>query len=133
MSGMNDERDMTSLVYRPFPSTSGGLSDSPRTGVGERESSRSIAAGLEQRLAELTEGAITYRSLARQYLRTAQKFVTAARNASGKSGRVGYEAHLGEARKAHDQARKCLGFARLLQKRAECLAIIGGRSTTKME
>jgi hypothetical protein len=80
---------------------------------------------LAERLAELTEAAISSRSLARQYLRTARRFVVAAREARRSYDSVYYEAHLGEARRAHEQARKCLSFARLCQSRAECLAIIG--------
>jgi hypothetical protein len=80
---------------------------------------------LAERLAELTEAAISSRSLARQYLRTAQRLVGAARQARRGHDSEYYETHLGEARRAHEQARKCLSFARLCQSRAECLAIIG--------
>jgi hypothetical protein len=86
---------------------------------------RWVGVGLAERLAELTEAAITSRSLARQYLRTARRFVGAARQARRGHDGAYYEAHLQEARKAHEQARKCLSFARLCQSRAECLAIIG--------
>lgn len=96
-----------------------------RTSSTEVGGGRWVGIGLAERLAELTEAAITSRSLARQYLRTAQRFVGAARTACRSDDRASYEAHLQEVRKAHEQARKCLSFARLCQSRAECLAIIG--------
>jgi hypothetical protein len=82
--------------------------------------------GLACRLAELMEGAITSQTLARQYYRVAHRFLTAAREARHKLARSTYEAHLREARKAHEQARKCLRFACLCRQRAQCLADIGG-------
>jgi hypothetical protein len=91
----------------------------------ETASGRTFTHGFEGRIAELMEGAITSRSLARQYLRTARRFVAAARQARRAPNRSHYEAHLREAQKAHDQARKCLSFARLCRQRAECLAVIG--------
>jgi hypothetical protein len=100
-------------------------------GAAEREghSGRSLEADLEKRLAELTEAAIISRSLARQYLRTARRFIAAARQASQRPDCAYYEAHLREARKAHRQARKCLNFARLCQHRVQCLADIAGYRT----
>jgi hypothetical protein len=91
----------------------------------ELDGGRWVGMGLAKRLAELTEAAIPSRSLARQYLRTARRFVGAARQARRSPDRLYYDAHLQEARRAHEQARKCLSFARLCQSRAECLAIIG--------
>jgi hypothetical protein len=85
---------------------------------------RNFAHRLEGRLAELMEGAIASHSIARQYLRTARGFVAEARRARRGRDRSRFEAHLREARKAHDQARKCLSFARLCRLRAECLAAI---------
>ena len=84
-----------------------------------------IEDGLKSRLTELTEWAITSRSLAREYFRTARRFIAAARQARRSSNQAHYRAHLDEARKAHEQARKCLSFSHLCHKRTECLAIIG--------
>jgi len=104
-------------------------SDSPCSGALTRVGAdpaggRNFAHGFEGRLAELMEGAITSHSIARQYLRVARRFVAAARRARRGTDRSRFEAHLREARKAHDQARKCLSFARLCRRRAECLAVI---------
>jgi hypothetical protein len=99
---------------------SGGLT---RAGS-EPAGGRNFAHGFEGRLTELMEGAITSQCIARQYLRAARRFVAAARRARRRTDRSHFEAHLREARKAHDQARKCLSFARLCQRRAECLAVI---------
>jgi hypothetical protein len=94
--------------------------------AGETASGRTFTHGFEGRLAELMESAITSRSLARRYLRAARRFVAAARRSRRAPDCSHYEAHLREARKAHDQARKCLSFARLCQQRAQCLAFICG-------
>ena len=83
-----------------------------------------FANGFEGRLVELMMGAITSHSIARQYLRTARGFVAAARRARRETDHSRFQAHLREARQAHDQARKCLSFARLCRRRAECLAAI---------
>lgn len=121
MVGMNEVLKPERLLYLPTAS---------RTRFGragaERHSGQSLEADLEKRLAELTEAAIISRSLARQYIRTARRFIAAARQASKRPDRSYYEAHLGEARKAHLQARKCLSFARLCQQRVQCLADIAG-------
>lgn len=83
-----------------------------------------FANGFEGRLAELMMSAITSHSIARQYLRTARSFIAAARRARRDTDHSRFQAHLREARQAHDQARKCLSFARLCRRRAECLAAI---------
>jgi hypothetical protein len=113
-------------VYSPPSSLAGFAKAAPSTRNAERDASRSMEADLEGRLAELTEVAIISRSLARQYFRIARRFMAAARQASHTPHRPYYEAHLGEARKAHGQARKCLSFARLCHNRVQCLAAIGG-------
>lgn len=124
MVGINQMLNPERLSYSPSASKT-------RFGADERErqSGQSLEADLEKRLAELTEAAIISRSLARQYLRQAQRFIAAARQASKRPDCSYYEAHLGEARKAHRQARKCLSFARLCQHRVQCLADIAGYPT----
>ena len=107
MVGMIELLIPEKLIYSPIATkTRSGIAE------GERHSRQSLEADLEKRLAELTEAAIISRSLARQYFRTARRFIAAARHASERPGRSYYEAHLVEARKAHCQARKCLRFAR---------------------
>jgi hypothetical protein len=113
----------------PSNGADGASSDGPRsdilTGAAARlADGRNSAHGFEGRLTELMEGAITSHTMARQYLRAARDFIAAARRARHGADRSRFEAHLREARKAHDQARKCLSFARLCRRRAECLAVI---------
>jgi hypothetical protein len=134
MTGMNDNvSNPQPLVCSTVGSTTRPGEAAPATSDPEQERARPVGPRLEGRLADLTQGAITSRSLARQYLRTARRFVAAARQAQRTPDRAYYEAHLSEARKAHDQARKCLSFARLCQKRAECLAVIGGYPSSSGE
>lgn len=121
-----DELPNQERIYSPAASIAGFGNAEPATNDTERPFARSLEADLEGRLAELTEVAIISRSLARQYFRTARCFIAAARQAAKTSDRTYYHAHLGEARKAHGQARKCLSFARLCQNRVRCLAAIGG-------
>ena len=124
MVGMDELLNPERLPYsRTATKTRFGIAE------GERHSGQSLEADLEKRLAELTEAAIVSRSLARQYLRTARRFIAAARQASQRPDCLYYEAHLGEARKAHRQAHKCLSFARLCQHRVQCLADIAGYRT----
>jgi hypothetical protein len=87
---------------------------------------RPLQQDFENRLAELVQSAITSRALARQYLRTARTFVAAARMARLSTNRSIFDAHIREACAAHKQAHRCFGFARLCQRRADCLAAIGG-------
>ena len=114
------ERNFESVIPAPAPHDAIGS-----TAGRETASGRTFTHGFDGRIAELIEGAITSRSLARQYLRAARRFVAAARQARRAPNRSHYEAHLREARKAHDQARKCLSFARLCRERAEGLVALG--------
>lgn len=123
MTSMNT--DMRKRRHTPVAIMASRVAAKRKTNSAEVGGGRWVGIGLAERLAELTEAAITSRSLARQYLRTARRFVGAARKACRSHDHASYEAHLQEVRRAHEQARKCLSFARLCQSRAECLAIIG--------
>ena len=80
----------------------------------------------EYRLVSLIEAAVTARSRARQYLRVGRKVIKAARRAREHSDPVGFAWHLREVRQLHGQARKSLHFARLCERRVQCLAPLGG-------
>jgi hypothetical protein len=125
MTMISINTEMRKRQHTPAAIIANRVAAKRETSSNEVGGGRWVGVGLAERLAELTEAAITSRSLARQYLRTARRFVGAARQARRGPASAYYEAHLQEARRAHEQARKCLSFARLCQSRAECLAIIG--------
>jgi hypothetical protein len=80
----------------------------------------------EKRLILLVEGSVTSRSRATQYFRIARRFLAAARRARRDVDMLRFEAHLREASQAHGQARRCLAFARLCERRVDCVSTIGG-------
>lgn len=80
----------------------------------------------EDRLVALIEAAVTARSRARQYLRVGRRLTGAARRAREEADQMRFEAHLREARQLHGQARKSLHFARLCERRVQCLAALAG-------
>ena len=84
-----------------------------------------LSREFEIRLAQLVEIAVSSRSRAGQYFRVARRFTAAARRARMISDAPAYVAHVREAHQAHRQARKCLGYARLCERRVECLMAIG--------
>lgn len=94
-----------------------------------------LSREFENRLAQLVEGIVASRSRAGQYFRVARRFTAAARRARGTSDQPAFAAHVYEADQAHRQARKCLSYAKLCERRVECLKAIGsfslqGRSLT---
>jgi hypothetical protein len=125
MVGIDNKLSDPGPTFGTVRASSDSLGSGGLTPAGSAAGGRNFAHGFEGRLTELMEGAITSHCIARQYLRAARRFIAAARRARRGTDRSRFEAHLREARKAHDQARKCLSFARLCQRRAECLAVIG--------
>lgn len=85
-----------------------------------------LRRAFERRLANLVEEGVTSQSLGRQYLKVARKFIRSARSARDLAMEDEYALLLREALSAHRKARKSFSFARLCERRAQCLAEIGG-------
>ena len=79
---------------------------------------------LALRLVELSQNVLTARALARSYLSIARSFLEAARRAGVVMQPENSASHLREANLAHEQARKCLSFARLCERRADGLVCV---------
>lgn len=87
--------------------------------VGALRRMRLAEAALEERMVELTENVIAARLLARSYLNVARGFLDAVRRSRAIAQSELAQAQLYEARRAHEQARKCLSFARLCERRVD--------------
>jgi len=87
-----------------------------------------LQRSFERRLLSLVEEAVTSQALGRQYIKIARKLLRAAREAREMQLADDYELLLREARNTHRKAQKSFNFAGLCERRAECLAQIGGQT-----